>query len=299
MADKDKGMIVIKKITIAGAGAHGGAWKVAFADFMTAMMAFFLVMWLLGQSEETKKAVSDYFSTPSVIEYSFQNFGVELTLEKLFIDILNEPLKAFQNFMEPMDKTPNILDFGSQKVVIAYMADQLGDLAKNVNIQEDGVEFLIQDIDLFEKGSSNPNKTFYGAMEKIKTITMGLEDTDVKITSMLFHQSVVDRSPETAQKVASERLEIVKKKIESTLENSSASVIGGVSTESKKDFVEGQALPPGLIKIKLQQKPLKSDGNKPKKLENLFGSSDSKLNAYDNFIKQATSSKKKKTKDND
>jgi chemotaxis protein MotB len=116
---------------------------------------------------------------------------------------------------------------------------------------------------------------------------------------MLFHQSVVDRSPETAQKVASERLEIVKKKIESTLENSSASVIGGVSTESKKDFVEGQALPPGLIKIKLQQKPLKSDGNKPKKLENLFGSSDSKLNAYDNFIKQATSSKKKKTKDND
>ena len=65
MAEK-KAMIVIKKITVVAGGAHGGAWKVAFADFMTAMMAFFLVMWLLAtQSEQTKKAVSDYFSTPT------------------------------------------------------------------------------------------------------------------------------------------------------------------------------------------------------------------------------------------
>ena len=59
---KEKQMIVIKKIIVAGAGHHGGSWKVALADFMTAMMAFFLVMWLLGQSEETKKAISDYLS---------------------------------------------------------------------------------------------------------------------------------------------------------------------------------------------------------------------------------------------
>ncbi|MCX7977737.1 MAG: chemotaxis protein MotB, partial [Bdellovibrionaceae bacterium] len=95
-----KGTTVIKKITVVAGGGHGGSWKVALADFMTAMMAFFLVMWLLGQSEETKKAVSDYFSTPSIIEYNFQNFGAELTLEKLFLDLLNEPLKAIQSFME-------------------------------------------------------------------------------------------------------------------------------------------------------------------------------------------------------
>ncbi|MCC5758135.1 motility protein MotB, partial [Klebsiella pneumoniae] len=40
--------MVIKKITVVNGGHHGGAWKVAFADFMTAMMAFFLVMWLLA-----------------------------------------------------------------------------------------------------------------------------------------------------------------------------------------------------------------------------------------------------------
>ena len=118
MAEK-KQTIVIKKIIVSGGGHHGGSWKVALADFMTALMAFFLVMWLVGQSEETKKAVSDYFSTPSVIEYNFQNFGAELTLEKLFLDILNEPLKAFQSFMEPADKTPNLLEMGSAKVVAA------------------------------------------------------------------------------------------------------------------------------------------------------------------------------------
>jgi chemotaxis protein MotB len=116
MAEK-KQTIVIKKIIVQGGGGHGGSWKVALADFMTALMAFFLVMWIVGQSDQTKKAVSDYFSTPSVIEYNFQNFGAEVTLEKLFLDFLNEPLKAFQSFMEPIDKTPNLLDMGSAKVV--------------------------------------------------------------------------------------------------------------------------------------------------------------------------------------
>ena len=85
-----KQTIVIKKIIVQAAGHHGGSWKVALADFMTALMAFFLVMWLIGQSEQTKKAISDYFSTPSVIEYNFQNFGAEITLEKLFLDFVKD-----------------------------------------------------------------------------------------------------------------------------------------------------------------------------------------------------------------
>ena len=63
--DKKEATIVIKRIKKGGHGAHGGAWKVAFADFMTAMMAFFLVMWLMGSDEETKSAVSHYFNNPS------------------------------------------------------------------------------------------------------------------------------------------------------------------------------------------------------------------------------------------
>ncbi len=57
-------IIVIKKVKGHG-GHHGGAWKVAYADFVTAMMALFMVLWLLSASEKTKKAVGGYFQDPS------------------------------------------------------------------------------------------------------------------------------------------------------------------------------------------------------------------------------------------
>ncbi|MCM1512895.1 MAG: flagellar motor protein MotB [Oxalobacter formigenes] len=64
MAD-DLRPIVIKRIKKVQGGHHGGAWKIAFADFMTAMMAFFLMMWLLGSvSKSQLKGISEYFSTP-------------------------------------------------------------------------------------------------------------------------------------------------------------------------------------------------------------------------------------------
>jgi chemotaxis protein MotB len=63
MADKQAPVIIIKKKRPAHHGAHGGAWKVAYADFVTAMMCFFLVMWLINSSEETKAAIAAYFDT--------------------------------------------------------------------------------------------------------------------------------------------------------------------------------------------------------------------------------------------
>ncbi len=57
--------IIIKKIKKGGHAPHGGAWKIAYADFVTAMMAFFLLMWLLGSTTEgDKKGIADYFSSP-------------------------------------------------------------------------------------------------------------------------------------------------------------------------------------------------------------------------------------------
>ena len=47
------------------AGKGGGAWKVAYADFVTAMMAFFMVMWLVAQSKPMKQAIAAYFNDPS------------------------------------------------------------------------------------------------------------------------------------------------------------------------------------------------------------------------------------------
>lgn len=295
MAAEKKGQtIVIKKVYV-NAGHHGGAWKVALADFMTAMMAFFLVMWLLGQSTETKKAVSDYFSTPSIIEYNFENFGVEITLEKLFLDLINEPLKAFKSFLEPIDKTPNMLDMGSQKVVAAYMADQLGDLAKNFSISPDGFEFDIVDREMFVPGTANPNSGFVVVTEKLKAITTGLEDAEVEVVSLIFNQSVTNSDPNLAGSVARERLDLVKNKIMASLEHNTVDVSGSIDTREKKDFIEGQgARPPGLIKIRIRQKEMKADGTKPRKLETVFGGQNTDMNVYENFVRQATQQKQKK-----
>ncbi len=60
----DQPVIIIKKIKKGGHGHHGGAWKVAFADFMVAMMAFFLVMWIVGMSGEDRAVIQAYFNDP-------------------------------------------------------------------------------------------------------------------------------------------------------------------------------------------------------------------------------------------
>jgi chemotaxis protein MotB len=63
MKGGEENLIVVKKIHKHG-GHHGGAWKVAYADFVTAMMALFIVLWILGQDEEIKQSVAGYFKDP-------------------------------------------------------------------------------------------------------------------------------------------------------------------------------------------------------------------------------------------
>ena len=65
MAEKKLQPIIIKRVKKSGHAAHGGAWKIAYADFVTAMMAFFLLMWLLGSTAKGElQGISDYFSSP-------------------------------------------------------------------------------------------------------------------------------------------------------------------------------------------------------------------------------------------
>ena len=65
MAEKKLQPIIIKRIKKGGHAAHGGAWKIAYADFVTAMMAFFLLMWLLGSTAKGElQGIAAYFSSP-------------------------------------------------------------------------------------------------------------------------------------------------------------------------------------------------------------------------------------------
>jgi chemotaxis protein MotB len=73
---KGKGSILIRKEEVVEGEAHGGPWKVAYADFVTAMMAFFLLMWLLNATtEEQRKGLADYFSPNSVLSHNSSGTG--------------------------------------------------------------------------------------------------------------------------------------------------------------------------------------------------------------------------------
>jgi len=77
VAEGEQQPIIIKKVKGGHGGHHGGAWKVAFADFMTAMMAFFLVMWLVAQKPEVREAVGGFFRDPG----KYQRQGAEGVLK--------------------------------------------------------------------------------------------------------------------------------------------------------------------------------------------------------------------------
>src|SRR5262245_11742709 len=90
MSKAEQPVVILKKKAPHG-GHHGGAWKVAYADFVTAMMAFFLVMWLVGQSKAVKAAVGGYFRDPAVFEA--QN-GKGILPGSRTLDAANPPTEA-------------------------------------------------------------------------------------------------------------------------------------------------------------------------------------------------------------
>ena len=65
--------IIVKRVKKGGGGHHGGAWKIAFADFATAMMAFFLVMWLASQDSTIRSALAGYFQEPGLLPHERSN----------------------------------------------------------------------------------------------------------------------------------------------------------------------------------------------------------------------------------
>ncbi|MES2854765.1 MAG: flagellar motor protein MotB [Bdellovibrionota bacterium] len=292
MAEK-KPQIVIKKITVVAGGAHGGAWKVAFADFMTAMMAFFLVMWLVNSTTaEEKKAISDYFSTPSVIEYQFQNFGAELTLEKLFLDLINEPLKALESFVTPADRTPNVMHLGTKKIVQAYMSEQLGSVATSVDVTADKVVFEIPDNLMFDRGTPDPTGQFIKVMERVKGVTMGLEDSSIYITSVVFRESVPGGSMVAASNISEQRLDLIRDKVLGALESESVSVVGKANARSDDRSAKKKTTGGGFIRFEIRKKTTKAEP--PSKTGGELGTQETEQASsadYDQFVDKLTKKK--------
>ena len=105
--------IIIKK-KISHGGHHGGAWKVAYADFVTAMMALFIVLWLLNSSDKVKKAVGGYFKDPTgtskMVGSDMVGAGENFIVTKDNMEELKEQLQKSIREVPKFDKLENHID---------------------------------------------------------------------------------------------------------------------------------------------------------------------------------------------
>src|SRR6516164_8024853 len=100
-------IIVLKRVKRHGR-AHGGAWKVAYADFVTAMMALFIVLWLMNSSKQIQEAVGGYFKDPSgtskMVEPKRSGAGENIPVRKQDMTRLKEQLQAAIRQVNDFDK---------------------------------------------------------------------------------------------------------------------------------------------------------------------------------------------------
>src|SRR6266480_3188089 len=105
--DGARPIIIIKK-KVAHGGHHGGAWKVAYADFVTAMMALFIVLWLLNTSKPVREAIAGYFKDPAgtagKLGTSTAGPGANVVVAKDDMSKLKEELEKAISHMQNFDK---------------------------------------------------------------------------------------------------------------------------------------------------------------------------------------------------
>ena len=138
--------IIVKRVKRYAAGHHGGAWKIAFADFATAMMAFFLVLWLLSSATpEQKKAISGYFKDP---------IGFTESASPYVIDLGGTPTPAPDRTLNPElkdapDSQESVVDSLDKTQVDAGQVETLAE-----QIERERLELLLQELQ--NKVEENP-----------------------------------------------------------------------------------------------------------------------------------------------
>lgn len=178
MADKSK-TVIVKKIKKGHDGAHGGSWKVAYADFVTAMMAFFLLMWLLAMvSPEKRASLSDYFKHFSLFPESGKSIMKESS--QIFTKTGGEAKTVSQEF----GKGPGEITAEDFKNRLKKAIDQkLQGLKEHLMLDtvEGGVRIQIVDTEgkpMFRPGSSELSPS---AKEILRFVSDNIKDMPNKI----------------------------------------------------------------------------------------------------------------------
>jgi chemotaxis protein MotB len=169
------GTVIIKKVKKGHAGHHGGAWKVAYADFVTAMMAFFLLMWLVSMTDEAQKlGITEYFEKYSM----FKNYGATDKggkEDKTDIGLPQKKQADIEVNEDPYNKMTEALQIDIKR--------QFGSMPDQVQMDFTTDGFRIQLVDkydapMFDSGS---NRLKPWPRELIKIVAKSIENMQVRI----------------------------------------------------------------------------------------------------------------------
>lgn len=159
-SDNVRPVIIKRKRVVAGDGHHGGAWKVAYADFVTAMMAFFLMLWLLGSVEDEKrKGLADYFSATFAIQSdSAGSDGVFGGVALSIVDSITDDIATRERYRADLE----LLELVVESLETRIATDELlGEAFEHVAIRmtDEGLLIEVFDLDdrpLFEAETHQP-----------------------------------------------------------------------------------------------------------------------------------------------
>lgn len=157
-SDNVRPIIIKRKKVVRGGGHHGGAWKVAYADFVTAMMAFFLMLWLLGSvSDDERKGIADYFSPTFAIES--QSSGGDGALGGSSISTVSSITDEIATAEAYQAETLALQEVSEQFAALAGESAYAEQLLQHVNIKltDEGLVFELSDLPdapLFEPDSA-------------------------------------------------------------------------------------------------------------------------------------------------
>jgi len=233
MSEK-KSIIIIKKVKKGHGGAHGGSWKVAYADFVTAMMAFFLLLWLLAMvSPEKRAALSQYFKHFSLFDKGGHSFMLEGQPQMVSQQGSTSPKQGL-TFGSGDNKEITPKDISDK--VKQTISDRLTSFKNQimVDIFEGGVRIQIFDLEgksLFRPGSAELSTI---AREIIKVVSESIKDIPNKIAV----EGHTDSSPLRLGKISnwelsSERASSARRELESNGIDTTriARVVGYADTE--------------------------------------------------------------------
>jgi chemotaxis protein MotB len=183
---EEKQPIIVVKKKVSHGGHHGGAWKVAYADFVTAMMAFFLVMWLVAQSPKVKEAVGGYFRDP---------VGFTEKAGKGMLDGGTSPVKSFKFDKAELEKK---LQDEKQKLCnmgekITEAINESADMAKLKEFVE--IEMIDEGlrIQLIDASASGDSSIFFDqGSSELKPKTIELLATIAKELGQLPNHVVIE-----------------------------------------------------------------------------------------------------------